>query len=140
MTDSSRQKSFLQICGVAVVYFVVARASLFLQFGNSNASPVWPPSGIALTALIIFGRKAWPGIFAGAFAANIVTFLSNNAADATPAIITSFFIACGNSLEAIAGNYLLKNKNVILEISHSKVGPIEDSSFFHKVNNVFWFL
>jgi PAS domain S-box-containing protein len=132
-------KNLSRILLVAAIYFIVARLSLFLQFQNSNASPVWPPSGIALAALIVFGRRVWPGIFIGAFAANVVTFLSNQSAEASTSVIVSLFIAGGNSLEAIAGNYLLSNKNGILGIRRQEP-LIENASYLQKVNNVFWFL
>jgi integral membrane sensor domain MASE1 len=32
------------------------------------ASPLWPPAGIALTALLIWGRQLWPGVLVGAIA------------------------------------------------------------------------
>ncbi|MBK6681148.1 MAG: hypothetical protein IPG53_14555 [Ignavibacteriales bacterium] len=32
----------------ALIYLLVARASLLLALPGSNATPVWPPSGIAL--------------------------------------------------------------------------------------------
>lgn len=38
---------FLQIILLAGVYCFAARMSLFLAFEKTNASPVWPPSGIA---------------------------------------------------------------------------------------------
>ena len=35
------------------------------------ASPVWPPSGIGLAAILLLGSRVWPGILAGAFLANL---------------------------------------------------------------------
>jgi PAS domain S-box-containing protein len=132
-------KNSLRILAVALIYFLTARFSLLLQFDNSNSSPVWPPSGIALAALIIFGRKFWPAIFIGAFSANLVAFISNNVAGVPTAIATSLCIATGNTLEALTGNYLLKNKNYILGISRHST-ELESAGWFQRVNNVFWFL
>ena len=39
---------------------------------NSSASAVWPPTGIAVAALILFGRELWPGVALGAFVVNLV--------------------------------------------------------------------
>jgi len=42
-------------------------------FVHPSASAVWPPAGIALAALLWFGRGLWPGVMAGAFLVNVTT-------------------------------------------------------------------
>ena len=64
-----------------------------------NTSPVWPPTGIALAALLIFGLKYWPGIVFGV----MLGYLTNN-----NALNVSIGLAIGNTLEALAGAYLIK--------------------------------
>src|SRR5437868_10347775 len=86
------------IGAVALLYFVTASFSLKLAFVNASASPVWPPTGIALAALIVLGYRVWPAIFIGAFLANLFT---------TGGVATSLCIATGNSLEAICGAWLI---------------------------------
>ncbi len=93
---------------VAIVYFVSARTSLLLAFQYSNATPVWPPSGIALAVLLLFGYRLWPGIMLGAFAANVFVFLSNKSCDLSTALWVSSLISIGNTLEALAGYYLVR--------------------------------
>jgi hypothetical protein len=51
---------------VAIGYFVVAKLSLLLAIEHTNATPVWPPTGIALAAVLALGYRVGPGIFAGA--------------------------------------------------------------------------
>ena len=85
-------------CLFAVVYYLAGEVALLLAFEQSNISPVWPPSGIAIAALLYFGLRMWPGVFAGAFALNF--FLS------TP-FMASLGIASGNTLEAVLATYLL---------------------------------
>ena len=60
--------------GVAVVYFVAAYLGLKVQIPGTNASPVWPPTGIAFAAVMLFGFRIWPGILIGAFSANFLVF------------------------------------------------------------------
>src|SRR6185503_16369570 len=55
--------------------------------------------GLALAALLVFGRGLWPGVTLGALLANATT-------DAPLAIAAS--IAVGNTLEAVAGAWLLE--------------------------------
>lgn len=57
---------------LAVVVFVGALAGLQLAVSHEGVSPIWPPSGIALAALLLFGFRVWPGIVVGAFAANLL--------------------------------------------------------------------
>jgi signal transduction histidine kinase/CheY-like chemotaxis protein len=83
---------------LAVIYTVAAKLSLHLAFFQPNASPVWPPAGIALAAMLILGYRVWPAIFVGAFLANVTT--AGN-------LITSLCIAGGNSLEALCGAWLI---------------------------------
>src|SRR5689334_17334145 len=83
---------------LTLIYFVAGFFSLKLAFVNPSASPVWPPAGIALAALVVFGYRVWPAIFIGAFLVNITT--AGN-------LLTSFGIAGGNTLEALCGAWLV---------------------------------
>lgn len=91
---------FFKILILLAVYFITAWAGL--QFGavSGFATLVWPPAGIALAAILLFGYKYWPGIFFGAFLVN----WSNGAPIAVAA-----GIAIGNTLEAYFAAYLLRN-------------------------------
>ncbi|MDP3646111.1 MAG: MASE1 domain-containing protein, partial [bacterium] len=82
---------------LAIVYIASARFGLSLAFIHESVTAIWPPTGIALAALILFGYRWWPGIFLGAFMANVID---------TPAF-PSLGIAVGNTLEALIGSYLV---------------------------------
>lgn len=84
---------------VAIVYFAGAELGLSLAALHSNVTPVWPPTGIAIASLLIFGRQVLPGIFIGAFAANLLTNIP---------VFSSFGIAVGNTLEALLAYWLLQ--------------------------------
>jgi protein-histidine pros-kinase len=84
---------------LAAVYFGTATVGLSLAVMHPNVTLVWPPTGIALAALLLFGGRLWPGIALGAFLANAFT--------AVP-VVTAGGIALGNTLEAVAGAYLLR--------------------------------
>ncbi|MEP6858554.1 MAG: MASE1 domain-containing protein [Gemmatimonadales bacterium] len=84
---------------LAAVYVVAARAGLMMDAVGGFATLVWPPSGLALAALLIFGRRLWPGILIGAFAANLLT--------GAP-ILVALGISAGNSLEAVLAVYALR--------------------------------
>src|SRR6266436_4150648 len=83
---------------LAAIYFGCGAFGLSLALVNKSASAVWPPSGLALAALLLGGTRLWPGVFAGAFLVNILTQGS---------VATSLVIAAGNTLEALVGAKLV---------------------------------
>src|SRR5258708_10790886 len=83
---------------LALVYFVAGKLALKLAFLHASASPVWPPTGIALAALLLLGYRVWPAIFVGAFLVNVTS---------AGTVLTSLGIATGNTLEAVAACYLV---------------------------------
>ena len=84
---------------LAVVYFCAAKASLLLALPPGYATAVWPPSGIALAAVLLFGKRIWPGIWIGAAAVNF-------SVQGAPLLCT--LIATGNTLEAVVGAALMR--------------------------------
>jgi integral membrane sensor domain MASE1 len=89
---ASSRASLLQAVVVGAAYFVLAKGGLTLASLHPSASPVWPPSGLALASFLLWGSKLWPAITAGAFLANATTFGS---------LYTSGLIAAGNTLEGL---------------------------------------
>ena len=63
-----------------------------MAFTAEQVTLVWPPTGLSLAALLMIDIKVWPGVFLGAFVANITTH--------EPLIVASG-IAMGNTLEAV---------------------------------------
>ncbi len=95
----SRRFSTLPAIGVlTLIYFIAGKLGLKLAFLYASASPVWPPAGIALAALLLLGYRVWPAIFLGAFLVNVTT--AGN-------IATSLAIAAGNTLEGVCGAWLV---------------------------------
>ena len=83
---------------IAGAYFGSAKLGLTLAYEQGNVTAVWPPTGIALAALVLWGSRFWPGVFLGALLANATTDVPG---------LTSFGIATGNTLEALTGAYIL---------------------------------
>src|SRR5262252_128559 len=82
------------LIGIGLTYFVLAKSGLALALIHPSASPIWPPTGFALAAIVLWGYRAWPAIFFAAMIANATT---------TGSIGTAISIATGNSLEALVG-------------------------------------
>ncbi|MBI4394721.1 MAG: MASE1 domain-containing protein [Candidatus Omnitrophica bacterium] len=101
-------RTLVLITAIAAIYYASARFGLTLALERTNASPVWPPSGIAFAFVLLLGYRIWPGIAIGAFLANLTTFLSYGDVAPIPIIVVSSLIAVGNTLEAICGAFLLR--------------------------------
>lgn len=86
------------ILALAAVYFCAGKFGLSLAVVNASSSAVWPPTGIALAVLLLWGYRLWPGIFLGAFLVNLTT---------QGTLLTSMGIATGNTLEALLGAWLV---------------------------------
>ena len=84
---------------LALIYFAAAKLGLSLAALHENVTPVWPPTGIAIAALLMFGRRLWPGVFLGALAVNVLTHIPAGSA---------IGIAAGNTLEALVALWLLE--------------------------------
>ena len=81
--------TLLQLAVVALAYWFAARASLGLALVHGQVTPIWPPTGIALVAMLIFGRRVWPAVFLAALAVNLPI---------GPSPLGATVIAVGNTL------------------------------------------
>jgi diguanylate cyclase (GGDEF)-like protein len=86
------------LVALSVVYAAGARLGFSLAFVNASATVVWPPTGIAVAAMLSLGPRVWPAIFVGAFAANLLNSGSLGA---------SLGIALGNTLEPLVATWLV---------------------------------
>lgn len=91
-------KQLLTGLAACAAYILAAKLSLRLATVHPSATPFWPPSGIAIVTLLLFGLRFWPAIFAGAFLVNLTTAGS---------VLTSLGIGTGNCLEAVLAAYLV---------------------------------
>ena len=89
----------LQVALVAAVYFGGAKLGLDLAVGHGVITPVWPPTGIAIAALLLLGPRLWPAVAIGALAGNATSGVS---------LWVAAGIAVGNTLEAVVAVYVLR--------------------------------
>src|SRR5262245_31497420 len=93
------ESNALPLVLVGFAYFALAYLGLRLASINPSATPVWPPTGFAIAAILLWGYRIAPAIFIGAFLINQLTAGS---------VFTSLAIAGGNTLEAVIAGYLVR--------------------------------
>lgn len=93
-----RSAQVLSLLAVGLTYFVLAKSGLMLALAHPGASALWPATGFAVAAVLLWGMRVWPAILAAAFLAN---------ATSSGAVLPSLAIATGNTLEALAAGVLL---------------------------------
>jgi diguanylate cyclase (GGDEF)-like protein len=88
----------LALVTIAAIYVALAKFGFTMAFPAEQVTLVWPPTGFALAILLLYGRRLWPAIFAGAFLANVTSHEPLAAAVA---------IAAGNTAEAVLAAWLI---------------------------------
>jgi len=88
-------------------YYAAGRLGMALHFTGTNISPVWPPSGIAVGALLVIGIRYWPVLLGAAF-------LSEIAGGLPPALAGA--LAAGNTLEYVLAAAFLRRAQLDLRL------------------------
>ena len=108
---------------LAAACFAGALAGHFLVLPVLGVSPFWPPAGLGVAALFLWGWRLWPGITLGVVAAALVR--------GEPMALSLGFGAAG-TMAALSGTYLLQLFQVDprLERPRDVVGFVVLGSFF----------
>lgn len=85
---------------LALVYLGLGVLGLELAVVHGSVTLVWPPTGLAIAALLLGGPRLWPGVALGALATNLL------AGDASP--LAAAFITVGNTAEAVVAAFALR--------------------------------
>ena len=102
---AGRLSSTLALAAIVVaVYFGAAKLGLNLAYAHAGVSAIWPPAGIALAAVLLGGYRMLPAVALGACLANVTT---------GAAVSVVLPITVGNTLEALAGAWLLRRARLI---------------------------
>lgn len=98
-----------EVLGLAAVNYIAGRVGLLLAIPPGYATAIWPPSGIALAALLLMGHRVWPGIWLGSFLINIGTSIdAATGASTLRSIWIASSIGLGSSVQAIVGALLIR--------------------------------
>lgn len=94
---------------LALAYYASGTIGALLAVPSGYAAPIWPPSGVALSAALLFGYSALPGIFLGSFLVNLWTSFAPLAGlTSQQSVATAAVLASGASLQAFTGGFLVR--------------------------------
>jgi PAS domain S-box-containing protein len=93
----------LELAIIAAGYVGLAQSALLLPAINPAATPLWPPTGVALAVVLLRGYRVWPAIVIGAFCAHAISA----GALTGPSLLESGAIGIGTALAAAAGAWLI---------------------------------
>jgi integral membrane sensor domain MASE1 len=96
-----------RVAAVAAGYVVSGLAARTLEFQPGNIPSLWIPAGLSVALLVIWGTRAWPGVWLGSFAYNFWHFLDGGMIDSAAAIMMATGIGTGSTLAAVASATLV---------------------------------
>lgn len=99
------------VLAVAVVYYLTARLGLMEELVGDQVTPLWPPTGVALFALLVLGLRVWPGIALGALVLNSTIGSS---------LLAAPLITVGNTLAPVCAYLLLRRVGFRIEIDRRR--------------------
>ena len=100
-------REFLRLALVALAYWLAAELSLNLALVHGQVTPIWPPTGIAVVAILLVGRRATAAIALAAFAVNFPI---------GPSVLGAAVIAAGNTLAPLLAAELLRRVDFHLQM------------------------
>lgn len=93
---------------VALAYAAFGKLGLMLAIPPGYATAVWPPSGLALAATLVWGWRVFPGVLLGSFIVNVATSWDvGDAAAMLRSLALALAIGCGAAAQAVVGAWLI---------------------------------
>jgi PAS domain S-box-containing protein len=105
-----------RLLGLALAYYGLAWVGLRFALSDAVASPIWPPAGLAVAAGVLWGRRALPAVFVGAFLVELTADVPAQ---------WSLVMAAGTAAEAFVASAIARRVG----------GP----DALHKLSGVLWF-
>ncbi|WP_293766290.1 EAL domain-containing protein [uncultured Aquitalea sp.] len=100
---SSRPIAILQL---AALYAAIGALSLYVAIPPGYTVPLFIPAGLALTALLLWGRSLWPGVLLGSLGMQVMANL--HAVGSQPDPFVLMLVPLSATLQALAGTWLAR--------------------------------
>jgi diguanylate cyclase (GGDEF)-like protein len=97
-----------KIATLAFGYALTGALGLMLAVPPGYATAVWPASGIALAALLLWGTRIWPGIWLGSFMANVWASYSAQGDITALSTVVAANIGVGSTMQAMLTALLIR--------------------------------
>jgi PAS domain S-box-containing protein len=97
----------IELAIIGASYFSLAKSALLLPAINPAATPLWPPTGVALAFVLLRGYRVWPAILVSSFSANAISSGTMTASW----LLQSTSIAIATTLAALAGAWLINHRS-----------------------------
>ncbi|HSW03374.1 CHASE domain-containing protein [Aquabacterium sp.] len=94
----------------ALAYVGAGQLALLLAIPPSYAAPIYPPAGIALAVVLVYGYRALPGVLAGAFFVNALLAHPRGLPPMTAQLL-ALAIAIGATAQAGVGAWLVRRRS-----------------------------
>lgn len=118
---------FCLLLNLLLALVIYLTAELGREFGIKQlalaVSVVWPPSGIALATMLLFGFKVWPGILLGNFLNNYYHLFLGSTIFGP--LIVAMAISLGSLLQAYLSTYIIRRLSAT-----SYLGTLKDILIF----------
>lgn len=96
------------VLAVAIAYFISGKLGLMLAIPPGYATAIFPASGVALAAILLWGRWAAVGTWLGSFSINLWTSLAAGHDVTVDSLFMPSCIATGALLQAYFGAVLIQ--------------------------------
>ncbi len=93
---------------LALAYLGTGWLGLQLAQPPGYATAIWPPSGISLALLLLWGRGLWPGVWLGSLLLNCAVGYKVGGGLSPQSVLVAVAIASGSSLQAVCGATLIR--------------------------------
>ncbi|MGW0227977.1 MASE1 domain-containing protein [Actinopolymorpha singaporensis] len=100
----------LQILALAAAIYLTSQIGLVIGLGQGRTSPFWPPTGVAVVALLAFGIDLWPGILLGSAIVEMFT----------GPVIVAIPTAFGTTLACVCAYWALRKVGFRVELDRLK--------------------
>ena len=102
-SDITKKEYLLLLMGVAALYFLSGKLSFFLSVSSSIVTlAIFFAEGVSLAAVLIYGKRVWPGVFGG----QLVLALSSGLG-----LLPSLLISAINSAEILLAYHIFRYLN-----------------------------